>query len=123
MKAPCEIVAKYVLPATRALIVRILIERYGYTQIIAASKLGMTQSAMSRYLTLERGTKIMLSKEARNFADKIASDIASNQLSDEEILIKFCEICKKIREKESLCKNHIEPATSASKKRRITAPT
>lgn len=111
MKPPCEIISKYLLPATRALIAKILIEKYGYTQIIAASKLGLTQSAMSRYLTLERGTKITLSKEVRKFADEIASYIASDQLSDEDMLKKFCAMCKAVREDGILCKLHREITT------------
>jgi len=63
VKPPCEIVARYVLPAIRALIARRLIEKHGYTQLKAAKTLGMTQSAMSRYMALECGGKIKITKE------------------------------------------------------------
>ena len=123
MKPPCEIVSKYLLPAVRAQIAKILIEKYGYTQMTAASKLGMTQSAMSRYLTLERGTKIVLGKEIFNFVEEVAHNIDVNHFSEEETLQRFCFICKTIREQGTLCDVHKERVTSKSGDCKACIPT
>ena len=106
----------------RAQIAKNLIEKYGYTQMAAASKLGMTQSAMSRYLTLERGTKIVSSKEILNFVE-VATNIDVNHFSEEETLQRFCFICKTMRKQGTLCDVHKERVTSKSDNCKACIPT
>jgi len=57
MKTPCEEVIKEVIPTIRALIAKDLCLKYGFTQIEAAKKLGITQAAISQYISLKRGGK------------------------------------------------------------------
>jgi len=106
MKLPCEVVAKYVLPATRALTAKKLIEKYGYTQVEAASKLGVTQSAMSRYMASKRGNKIEVLREIHELTDEIAEGIVANKLSEDEILRKICHFCVSFGKTGELCKLH-----------------
>lgn len=108
MKPPCEIIAKYVLPAIRALIARKLIEKYGYTQLDAAAKLGMTQSAMSRYLALERGGKIKVTRDINKLVDDVAENMVRGELSQEELIQRICQICTAFRRSGDLCKIHRE---------------
>jgi hypothetical protein len=108
VKPPCEIVSKYVLPAIRALIARRLIEQYGYTQLDAAKTLGMTQSAMSRYMALERGGKIKVTKEINKLIDDIAKNIVKGKLSQEKLIKKLCYVCETFRKSGNLCKIHRE---------------
>ena len=119
MKPPCEVVSKYLLPAVRALIARKLIEKYDYTQVDAASKLGLTQSAMSRYIALDRGQKIGNIKEVRRLTGAIAENIAKSQLSQEEVTLKMCGICTAFRKSGKLCGFHKHIVPTTSKKCRV----
>ena len=119
MKPPCEVVSKFLLPAVRALIARKLIEKHGFTQVEAASKLGLTQSAMSRYIALERGQKIGNIKEVRRLTGAIAENIAKSQLSQEEVNLKMCDICTAFRKSGKLCGLHKHIIPTLSKKCRI----
>ena len=57
MYLACEVVARYILPIFRSLIAKDLIEKYNFTQVEAAEKLGTTQAAISQYLHSKRGYK------------------------------------------------------------------
>jgi predicted transcriptional regulator len=96
------------------LIARRLVEKYDYTQMDAAAKLGMTQSAMSRYLALERGQKFELMADIRKRADNIARGIAKNKLSQEQLLEEVCNVCMMFRKSKGLCAFHRELAPSIS---------
>jgi predicted transcriptional regulator len=109
MKPYCETVVQVVLPTIRALIAKDLIEKYKFTQQDAASKLGLTQSAISQYLRNLRGSKIKIlekDKEINKQIEKFASRIASGELNSSNTLIPFCNICKNIRKSKILCKIH-----------------
>lgn len=108
MKPPCEIVSRYVLPAIRALIARRLIEQYGYTQLDTAKILGMTQSAMSRYIALERGGKIKVTKKINKLINDIAKNIVKGNLSQEKLIKKLCYTCETFKKSGEFCKIHRE---------------
>ncbi len=55
MSFSCESVARNVLPLYRAYVAKELVEKYGFTQVSAAKKLGTTQPAISQYLSSKRG--------------------------------------------------------------------
>ena len=59
VRLPCETVARYVLPVFRSYLSKELIEKYGYTQVETARKLGTTQAAISQYIHSKRGYKGM----------------------------------------------------------------
>jgi len=109
MKPYCEIVVQNLLPTMRALIAKELIEKYKFTQQDAASKLGLTQSAISQYLRNLRGSKVKIlkkdakvQKEIENFASKLAS----GKLDSSNAIEPFCNICKNIRKSKILCEMH-----------------
>ncbi len=56
LKTWYEAVSEKILPSLRALVAEILIKQYKYTQIKAAEALGVTQPAISHYLTGKRGS-------------------------------------------------------------------
>jgi predicted transcriptional regulator len=80
-----------------------LVKKYGYTQEQAAKKLGMTQPAISQYLSSKRGRKGIpnydevapLVKEA---AVKVAEKGAKTGMSPEEFSDSFCDLCRKLQE-------------------------
>ncbi|MGC8937321.1 MAG: hypothetical protein ACP5KV_08205, partial [Candidatus Methanomethylicaceae archaeon] len=55
------------------------------------------QSAMSRYLSMERGDREELSQEILMLIDSIAKKIAESSLSQEERALLLCSICSKYR--------------------------
>ena len=60
MKPYCEVASQYLLPTLRALVAKNLMEKYKMTQQDAASKIGLTQSAVSQYMRQLRGSKIKI---------------------------------------------------------------
>ena len=85
------------LPILRSLIVRDLIEKYHFSQVEAANKLGMTQAAISQYVSSKRGikksTKLQKSSKLKIMAHKIAKDLAENKRSDFDATSRLCDLC------------------------------
>jgi len=97
LKAPCEYLSKYLLPSVRSILAKKLVEEYGYTQTAAAKKLGLSQSAMSRYLSMERGVRKNLPEELLEFINTTAKRLAESSTSFEESSLLLCSICSKYR--------------------------
>ena len=55
MQLPCEVGVKTVIPAIRALLAIKLVEQHGMNEKQTAMLLGLSQSAISRYKTKNRG--------------------------------------------------------------------
>ena len=104
MKLRCEIAASKLLPTIRAMVAKELIEKYNMTQQEAATKLGITQSAVSQYIRQLRGSKFSslekdktIYKKVEQLANTLASSNTENQ---SKISVSFCSICKSSRKKE-----------------------
>ncbi|UCD72518.1 MAG: hypothetical protein JSW01_03425 [Candidatus Bathyarchaeota archaeon] len=108
MKPPCEIMTNYIMPAVRAHIARRLIEKHRFTQVSAAEKLGLTQSAMSRYLTSDRGTRTSLSDEVIHILEMIAEDLADQDSPSTMTIEQTCRICLSMRRSGDFCRLHRE---------------
>ena len=109
MKPYCEIASQYLLPTLRALIAKNLMEKYHMTQQDAASKIGLTQSAVSQYMRQLRGSKIKILEKDKVIMDEIdtfSGRIASGELNSLSILDAFCEICRSARRRKILCELH-----------------
>ncbi len=104
MKTPCESASRYLLPSIRAVIAKKLVENYKFTQQNAAAKLGMTQSAMSRYLCEKRGAIINVTDEIDKLTDDVAQSIYAGKMTPEQFVQQLCNICMKCRKDENLCK-------------------
>jgi uncharacterized protein len=109
MKPYCECVSQYVIPTMRALIAKRLMEKYKLTQQAAATKLGLTQSAVSQYIRNLRGSKVktiendeVVIKEIDTFVDRVAS----GDMSPMDSMDQFCKICKTVRKRKLLCEIH-----------------
>ncbi|KXB02662.1 hypothetical protein AKJ45_03050 [candidate division MSBL1 archaeon SCGC-AAA261F19] len=55
MKPRCKVVVKQVLPAIQERLVKELIQCHKLSQVEIAEKLGITQAAVSQYLSSSRG--------------------------------------------------------------------
>ncbi len=96
MKVPCENVVWYVLPSIRSELAKELAKAMSQKEI--SEILGITQAAVSQYVSNKRGSKIELQDDVRAAITDLADDIAGVGVGDPTQRI--CEICKKIREDE-----------------------
>jgi hypothetical protein len=111
MKPFCEVVVSSILPGIRSLLTRELLTTYHLTQKQAADLLGLTQPAISQYSIETRASKVkLLEKQPRitKMIEDLAYDIANKNIKHKEIQIKFCEICKIVRQSKIICRLHEE---------------
>lgn len=103
LRPPCETVVKKSLPILRSLIIKDLIEKYDFSQVEVANKLGMTQAAISQHVSSKRGikksTKLEMSSELKKMARQISKDIAKNKQSDFDVTPHLCDLCLGYRAK------------------------
>ena len=115
MRPPCEVIAKYILPAFRSLVAKELVEKHKLSQVAAASMLGTTQAAISHYIYSKRGDKTMSELASisgvRAAVKRIAREMARGRSSDYEGTSSFCVFCRSIREQEIICRLHRQYAS------------
>jgi len=95
MKTPCEKVLWFVLPAIRKELVRSLVQEHGYTQRDTARFLGLSDAAVSQYISKKRGRLVINDKA---FLDEIARSAKrivkeGPKVVDQEI----CRLCGLLR--------------------------
>jgi predicted transcriptional regulator len=110
MSTPCESIARFLLPLYRAFVAKELIEKYHYTQVEAAKKLGTTQAAISQYMASKRGRRRItnygeIAPLVQNAAAKVAERIATARMSRKEFNASFCELCKSLQRKQKNSSN------------------
>jgi len=106
MLLPCEVGVKTVLPAVRAVMARAIVEKHGMKEQQAAEILGLSQSAISRYTTKDRGNLITIENvpEVQALIDQMINLLLHEKSHQTiEIMELFCETCKIIREKGLMC--------------------
>lgn len=105
MKVPCELIVWYVIPNIRKEIAKTLVNELGMSQREAATRLCLTESAISQYLNLKRGKNIKFDRNILAKIKKIAKEISISK--DKFISIKnICFICNVIRRRRLLCNLH-----------------
>ena len=102
MRPPCETTARHLIPIFRALIAKELIERYNFTQIEVAEKLGTTQAAVSQYIRSKRGYRGVNRFEGsmemiRSVASRIAKGIAEGSMDSNDVTDSLCNLCRALR--------------------------
>jgi predicted transcriptional regulator len=105
MLMPCEIAVKSVVPSIRAYIATELTQSYNMKQTDVAELLGITQTAVSKYTTQVRGAvlKIDQTEEIRSVMRKIASQLANGDITRQDLMVKFCDVCKTVRQNGIMC--------------------
>jgi len=93
MKLPCEQLVER-LPVIRSMITHEMIETFNLTQKQTAKKLGITQSAVSHYLSGSRGMKNISNKKLKREARKIAKEIIEGKAKFPKSV---CSLCGCIR--------------------------
>jgi len=96
MKFPCEELASTIIPAIRAEIAIKLSRNHGMKQMEISRILGITQSAVSHYITSFRGKQretIMSNPFIEEKIDEMATMMANGEFDENHI----CSLCKSIR--------------------------
>jgi predicted transcriptional regulator len=106
---PCEVGVKTVLPAVKAIMARTIVEKHGLNEKQTANLLGLSQSAVSRYVGRERGNLIDVegTAEVVTLIDQMANHIVKYPDNRTDFLKLFCQTCQTIREKGLMC-NHCQ---------------
>ena len=104
---PCEVVTKYLLPIFRSMVAKELVEKYNFTQVAAAERLGTTQAAISQYIHSKRGYKGIkqfkdILPDIQSAASETAKGIATGKIRTDEIMLRFCKLCTTLREQRKI---------------------
>jgi len=106
MILPCEVGVKTVLPAVKAIMARTIVEKHGYNEKQTATLLGLSQSAVSRYVSRERGDNLVSIEGAPDIIamiDAMVLSIVNDPQNRSKLLELFCQTCSAIREKGLMC--------------------
>ncbi len=97
MQTPYEVAAKAVIPAIRGMISRCLAKK-NFTQVQIALTLGVTQPAVSKYISEKRGRAIDFDQQedVRKMIDSIADGICDHKLDNLRVAITIKEVCDHI---------------------------
>jgi len=116
LRPPCELVVKHYLPVIRSLIARELMDTHKLNQTQIAKLLGITQPAVSNYLSLIRGEadKTFDRREVREVAQEMAGDLVKGKLSLSDSIYTVCKLCVKLRSAGVTCSLHKESVPELS---------
>ncbi len=105
MSVPCETSVKTVAPAIRAVLAKKLLDEHDLKQEEAAEFLGISQAAISKYISKVRGKALDLDEvdEIQVWAEKVAADLVSGKMSRPQLVSALCQACKLIRDKGLIC--------------------
>jgi predicted transcriptional regulator len=105
MLMPCEVAVKSVVPSIRAYIAIELTQTYDMRQVDVAALLGITQTAISKYTNQIRGATLEIdqAKEIETMLKNIAHQLANKKLTQQDLVAKFCQVCKTARKTGIMC--------------------
>jgi len=105
MSMPCEVAVKSVVPAIRAGLAKELVQTHKLKQIDIASLLGITQTAVSKYTRDVRGRVVQIEnvEEVQQMITRTAMMLVNGGMSRRQLVIRFCEICRLVRQKGLMC--------------------
>jgi len=96
---------KTVLPAVKAVMARSIVEKHGLNEKQTADLLGLSQSAVSRYVGRNRGNILPIENSTSILAliDQMVTLLIKEPNNKTELLNLFCQTCVAIREKGMMC--------------------
>lgn len=105
MIMPCEVAVRSVVPAIRALVAIELTYTYELKQNDVAKLLGITQTAVSKYIHRVRGNVFAIEnvKEIQPVVKHMAVSLTNGNMSRSELMSNFCKVCQIIRQKKLMC--------------------
>jgi len=109
LNPPCELTVRSLLPTLRTLVAKELAQSYGWTQTRIARRLGVTQAAVSGYLTQDVETMApppFSIEELRSISKSLTAEIATKRLTYVDLVNNICEICLSLRRGGAICHAH-----------------
>lgn len=106
MKTPCEIISTHFLPNIRSRLTIELIENFNFSQKQVSKKLGLTEAAVSQYISKKRGKEIKLDQKTEKAIKILAEKIAKGKIDDMTIIPEICNICLIMRKSGTICMFH-----------------
>lgn len=106
MILPCEVGVKTVLPAVKAIMARSIVEKHGLNEKETGDLLGLSQSAVSRYIARQRGSNLIAienTTEVLDLIDQMVLTLLKEPQDKYQVLELFCKTCTTIREKGLMC--------------------
>ncbi|KXH70030.1 MAG: hypothetical protein AM326_12450 [Candidatus Thorarchaeota archaeon SMTZ-45] len=110
MRPPCELVQRDFLRAVRASVAISLIED-GFSQTEIASKMDLTQAAVSKYLS-QQLSKTKLAGEVDFLSKRLTEIIKTGESSTDKIIREICSACMRSRLGSTLCEMHQDKVPS-----------
>ncbi|HLD38379.1 MAG TPA: transcriptional regulator [Candidatus Nanoarchaeia archaeon] len=100
---PQEVEVWYLIPALRRELSKIFISDFKLSQKQISEVLGITESAVSQYLSSKRGDELKFSKKEIDKIKKFAKKIMADKKHSKE---HFYKLCLDLRGTKSLCELH-----------------
>lgn len=109
LRLPSEIVVEQFLPTARAMLATALVKRE-FTQQEVASRLGVTQAQVSRYVGDDVPVKERFAKDDRMRAtvERIADGFAAGKMDDYEALTELLALVREFEDRGPICTAHEE---------------
>ena len=84
--------------------------KYHFSQKVAAEKLGTTQASISHYLYSKRGSMRMKQLESlasvKSIVSEVVEGIANEALAPMDSMLRFCQLCAALRNQNVICDLH-----------------
>ena len=109
---PQEIEVWYLIPALRRELAKIFIKEHGLSQKKAAEILGITNAAISQYLSFKRGNEIKFSKNEIEKIKKTAKEIIKN---NDDLMKKIYQLSVSLMKSKTICNIHMSHDKSIEK--------
>lgn len=108
MKSVFELGYRYVYPSLRRELVELLYKFYDIDQVAIAEFLGLSQSAISKYLSMRRGSLISLSKfkDVREDIKVLAKKVINRELDKYGVQAELIRLSLKVLGKGYFCSYH-----------------
>ena len=103
---PCEVGVKTVLPSVKAIMAREIVTNRGFNEQQTAELLGLSQSAVSRYLNKERGNTLITlenSTEILALINQMVAVLIKEPNNKSGVLKLFCQTCQAVRKSGLMC--------------------
>lgn len=111
MLLPSEIESQWLIPATRSIIARELVTKYNFSQEDVAAILGITQAAVSNYISGNRGDNKIIRKLRSNyrvmeFVNDITENLSTNYSFTPYCMAKYIELFNYVKHSLFICEVH-----------------